>query len=369
MPANVDGMVRAGIEAYRAGKKDEAKTLLLAAVEKDEQNEQAWLWLSQVVDEVDDRRTCLENVLAINPNNTHAQQGLKILDKRSGSAPKASSDDVLASASLGSAPVSKPATNPFSSDLDDEELPSSIEWNAPATETSSASTARKVVEPSPAEFDDWVSNLGIGGSKQTSSTFDESAASAFIGAKPVDDDDDGDFFNARLNANSPPPKPAKPASPVDHNPFEAADLFGNPESADVFGAGSLDDAFAELSPSKPAPPVKKPIAEPPAGRLSPMPPPSPAKAAPKLSPGKEVSPLDEEPDSDEDPFADLETDDGYDMDPGEYFEFIPPDIKPTRLPTMGKRYPASLVIGLALVIVLNVVAAVFLAMALSGSGG
>jgi hypothetical protein len=33
MPANVDGMVREGISAYRAGRKDEARALLLRAVE------------------------------------------------------------------------------------------------------------------------------------------------------------------------------------------------------------------------------------------------------------------------------------------------------------------------------------------------
>jgi hypothetical protein len=79
MPANVDAMVRAGVEAYRAGKKAEARTLLERALELDGYNETAWLWLSAVVETPEEQQTCLENVLTINPNNDRAKQGLKSL--------------------------------------------------------------------------------------------------------------------------------------------------------------------------------------------------------------------------------------------------------------------------------------------------
>src|SRR5688572_6673232 len=79
MPANVDAMVRAGVEAYRAGKKAEARTLLERAIELDGYNETAWLWLSAVVESPEEQQTCLENVLTINPNNDRAKQGLKSL--------------------------------------------------------------------------------------------------------------------------------------------------------------------------------------------------------------------------------------------------------------------------------------------------
>ena len=46
MSTNVDAMVREGINAYKAGNHDEARTLLLKATELDQYNEQAWLWLS-----------------------------------------------------------------------------------------------------------------------------------------------------------------------------------------------------------------------------------------------------------------------------------------------------------------------------------
>lgn len=82
MPANVNGMVKEAIRAYRAGKTDEAQALLLKATELDETNEQAWMWLSAVVDDIEDQIVCLENVLTINPDNTTAQRGLRILQKK-----------------------------------------------------------------------------------------------------------------------------------------------------------------------------------------------------------------------------------------------------------------------------------------------
>lgn len=79
MPANVDAMVRAGVDAFKAGKKAEARTLLERAIELDGYNETAWLWLSAVVETPEEQQTCLENVLTINPNNERARQGLKSL--------------------------------------------------------------------------------------------------------------------------------------------------------------------------------------------------------------------------------------------------------------------------------------------------
>ena len=75
----LEAMVREGINAYKSGRKDEARALLLKATELDQYNEQAWLWLSGLMDTPADQRTCLENVLAINPDNERAKQGLSYL--------------------------------------------------------------------------------------------------------------------------------------------------------------------------------------------------------------------------------------------------------------------------------------------------
>ena len=72
----IEASLKAGITAAKAGRWEQARELLLQVVEVDEQNEQAWLWLSGVVPGDEDRRVCLENVLTINPDNELAQKGL-----------------------------------------------------------------------------------------------------------------------------------------------------------------------------------------------------------------------------------------------------------------------------------------------------
>ena len=80
-------LLRRGIAAAKAGQVQEARRVLLRVTELDERNEQAWLWLSGVVESFEDRRVCLENVLAINPDNPHAQAGLLWLDQQAPPAP------------------------------------------------------------------------------------------------------------------------------------------------------------------------------------------------------------------------------------------------------------------------------------------
>lgn len=84
----LDQFLREGIAAARAGQREQARDLLLRVIAVDEEVETAWLWLSGVVDDLQDRRICLENVLTLNPNNAAAQQGLRWLDEH-GPAPVA----------------------------------------------------------------------------------------------------------------------------------------------------------------------------------------------------------------------------------------------------------------------------------------
>jgi tetratricopeptide (TPR) repeat protein len=71
-----------GALALQQGKIEQARELLLRVVEQDEANEEAWLWLSGAVDDPEDQRTALENVLALNPQNQHALYGLDVLEGR-----------------------------------------------------------------------------------------------------------------------------------------------------------------------------------------------------------------------------------------------------------------------------------------------
>ncbi|MBO9327179.1 MAG: tetratricopeptide repeat protein [Roseiflexus sp.] len=80
---NADTLHQA-IAAARDGRRDDARALLLHLLEADPRNERAWLWLSGVVDDPEDVKICLENVLALNPSNPRARQGLEWLHARMG---------------------------------------------------------------------------------------------------------------------------------------------------------------------------------------------------------------------------------------------------------------------------------------------
>jgi tetratricopeptide (TPR) repeat protein len=73
-------LLQQAIAAAKAGNRGAARELLLQVVNDDERNEQAWLWLSGVVDDPAEQRIALENVLDINPRNASALKGMAWLD-------------------------------------------------------------------------------------------------------------------------------------------------------------------------------------------------------------------------------------------------------------------------------------------------
>ncbi len=80
MDPEIQRLLDEGIAALRAGRKDEARSKLMQVIKADERNEYAWLYLSEAVDNDEDRQVCLENVLAINPANERAETELKALE-------------------------------------------------------------------------------------------------------------------------------------------------------------------------------------------------------------------------------------------------------------------------------------------------
>jgi tetratricopeptide (TPR) repeat protein len=62
-------LVQRAIQSARAGRRTEARDLLLDVVDSDPLNEIAWMWLSGLVDTLEDRIIACENVLTINPAN------------------------------------------------------------------------------------------------------------------------------------------------------------------------------------------------------------------------------------------------------------------------------------------------------------
>lgn len=70
-------MLRAGIKAAQAGNRSEARNLLLNVTETDAANEEAWLWLASMTDEVEEKISHLQKVLRINPENDTAHASLQ----------------------------------------------------------------------------------------------------------------------------------------------------------------------------------------------------------------------------------------------------------------------------------------------------
>lgn len=72
----MDELLHEGMAAARAGQRERAREMLMRAVELDQENATAWLWLSDVVDSLDEREVCLENVLTLDPAHAAARKGL-----------------------------------------------------------------------------------------------------------------------------------------------------------------------------------------------------------------------------------------------------------------------------------------------------
>src|SRR5215212_3071761 len=82
--SDIARMLYEGALAVQEGRHADAQGLLLQVIERDEQNEQAWLWLSGAMEDPADQQVALENVLALNPSNSAARQGLDHLRARYG---------------------------------------------------------------------------------------------------------------------------------------------------------------------------------------------------------------------------------------------------------------------------------------------
>jgi hypothetical protein len=70
-------LMRAGNAAFAAGKNRRAHYLWRRAAVISPYDEQVWLALLNVLERAEDRRVCLQNIIAINPSNLQAQQQLR----------------------------------------------------------------------------------------------------------------------------------------------------------------------------------------------------------------------------------------------------------------------------------------------------
>ena len=75
--------LKQAIEAIKSGDKATGKQLLIDEVLRtNPRNEQAWLWMTQVVEADEDRLNYLRHVLKINPENEAAQRGYAALEQK-----------------------------------------------------------------------------------------------------------------------------------------------------------------------------------------------------------------------------------------------------------------------------------------------
>lgn len=72
-------LFREAVKLAKSGRRVEARNLLLELVDGNPDHELAWIWLSQLVDDPEDRIIALENALTINPNRPETAVRLETL--------------------------------------------------------------------------------------------------------------------------------------------------------------------------------------------------------------------------------------------------------------------------------------------------
>lgn len=122
--SELDAQFRQAVATYKTGDKDQARDLLLDIVDKDERHEQAWLYLSALVGSLEEQQICLENVLAISPDNQRAKKGLEKVNQQ-----LAARDG--GPTGSGAVPASEsPPTAPPQPDQDSASPFSSLAWDS-----------------------------------------------------------------------------------------------------------------------------------------------------------------------------------------------------------------------------------------------
>jgi peptide/nickel transport system permease protein len=107
--------------AIQKGDREGARLALKALILQNPQNEQAWFWMAQLVEDKEQKIDCLERVLQINPNNSTAKQWLERI--------KPSGDTHTPPFPTAKTTV----TPPFVTSQDDESIPADEVYTPPPT--------------------------------------------------------------------------------------------------------------------------------------------------------------------------------------------------------------------------------------------
>lgn len=90
----LQALLRQGVAAARVGEREAAQAAFRRATELAPQSEEAWLGLAGAVESLAEKRACFERVLAINPRNVDAQEGLRWVARKEGQTTPAASVEI-----------------------------------------------------------------------------------------------------------------------------------------------------------------------------------------------------------------------------------------------------------------------------------
>jgi hypothetical protein len=341
MAEDIKALLTQGKELARKGDRARARQIFEQITEQDAYNEDAWVWLAAVVDTVEEQQICLENVLLINPNNAKAKAGLQALEGKAASDP---APGASTSAKQEAPPRNAPASKREET-LDDLRA----HYDQPVTATSSASSTYAPPEPPVEEYDSWIQGLNLG-NKPGAGGGGGNVFTADPDEVDFDDDGFGGAFNAQFGFD-------------DANGDDDADLladFDDPFSANTEAEPPRKEARGPFSVDLALDDLRGIADERPPARAAGAVASSPQSPGSGLTPGKSPA---RQAASSGGLYAGGETLD--DIDPGEYFLEIPPDIRPTRLPGTDEKYPPLLVIGVIVLVLLNLGAVALIALRLN----
>ena len=82
MDERVARLIEQGHAAAQRGNNEQARNYLQAAVDLEPNNATAWLWFAGVLEDLEDQKYALEQVLALDPDNIRAEQGLEYVEEQ-----------------------------------------------------------------------------------------------------------------------------------------------------------------------------------------------------------------------------------------------------------------------------------------------
>jgi tetratricopeptide (TPR) repeat protein len=77
-----EALLQAGIQALKAGERQDAQNLIFKAIARKPTYVKAWLWMSEAYTELEERIRCLEQVVSLDPEDEKVQARLQTLRKK-----------------------------------------------------------------------------------------------------------------------------------------------------------------------------------------------------------------------------------------------------------------------------------------------